>query len=360
MEYITVTATNASGTVASNALVVISGDGIVEFTKFTFQHFKSSVGVIQLSGPGLLLLDEITVTNITYSGSGSLVYSTGGSTSTADITITRSNFSSIDSTGLNGSVINVNGVVSSISVYNSSFGEAISSGNGGAFYILNCFNIIINASNFTGCSAAGGNGGAIFFGEGSWFLLDGCVFGNCSALYGGAIYSNSEVLGLRLINNVNFTNNSVGTGGNGNDIADNSSVGINLYSLLSVTNSISNSTNSTQVSNFYIMQYALSMDCLLSSGCGNDPTFVSPTGEDSPLCGSSTSPCHSLGQGVENLIEASDKNAEISVASGSYTDTVLTVYSMTLVITTNSATRPDLSLVTPPPGLFWKFSLKVK
>jgi hypothetical protein len=250
-------------------------------------------------------------------------------------------------------VICVDGSVSLINVYNSSLSGTSELGNGGAFYILNCGSTIINGSNLTGFgTGSSGKGGAIYFGVGTSFVLVDSLFGNCSAQYGGAIYSESEVSGLRQITGVIFTNNSVLSGGNGNDIADNSSIGSTIYNVFSVSNSTSDSTSSDSVWNFYIIQMNISLDCLLSpSGCSQDPTYVSTSGVDSQACGSISSPCHSVSRGLENLIESLDFDAEIIVESGDYTDTLLVVSSTTLVVSTNSADRPVLSLVSPPFGV---------
>jgi hypothetical protein len=358
MEYVSVSAGNSSGTIATNSFIILNG-GSIKLTQLTFENFKSSSGIIIMSGPGTLLLDEIILSNITLSGSGSLIYSSGGSISTGNVTLINSNLSSISATGLNGSVINVNGMIESIYIYNDTFGPSINSGNGGAMHISNCGNVVINGSNFTGCTTgANGNGGAIYFGVGTSFTLINSSFSNSSALYGGAIFSVSEISGQRQIVGINFTNNSVQSGGNGNDIADNSTIGVNLYGMQSVINSTSNSSNSTTIFNFYIIQEDLNFDCLLTtSGCGNDPTYVSTDGIDSEACGTLASPCLSLSQGLENLISSLDPEAELNVATGDYTDTSITVYSIRLTITTNSITRPTLSLVTPSHGFYYYYLL---
>jgi hypothetical protein len=92
---------------------------------------------------------------------------------------------------------------------------------------------------------------------------------------------------------------------------------------------------------------------LTVAGCSNDPTFVSSTGVDTVTCGSSSYPCRSLSQGVENLLDWNDRVAEMNVAAGDYTDTQLIVHSITLTVSTNSANKPVLSLVVPPTGVGW-------
>jgi hypothetical protein len=352
MEYITITASDSSATVAPNPFITVSG-GVVQLTQFVFGNFSTSSNVIVIEGVNTLLLDEINVENVNLTGSGSLVYGSGQTSSAGSIDLINSNISSISGAASNGSVININGFVRNISIYNTVLQSLSGVANGGAFYILNCASIVVNGSTFIGCATGtGGNGGAVYFGVGTSFVLIDSSFSNCIASYGGAIFTGSEVGGLRQIINVTFSNNSVETDGNGNDIADNSTIGVSLYGMHSVINSLSNSTSSDTVSNFYIIQHNLNFDCLLTeSGCGNDPTFVSTTGVDSEACGSSASPCHSLSQGVQNLIDLYDPEAEISVASGDYTDTAFAVYSIRLTVSTNSATRPSFSLVSPPIGL---------
>jgi hypothetical protein len=352
LEYITVRATNTSKTVATNSFITING-GIVELTRFTFEDFACNVGVILFNEGEMLLLDEISVANVTFSGNGRLIYRSGGSDGTGDINLINSNFSSITASTVNGSVIYTDKTLGSINIKNNTLNGSISSGNGGAFYLCNCLNITVNESVFIGCSGGSeGKGGAIYFGGETLFTLINSSFANCTALYGGVIFSISEVSGFRGIYGVNFTNNSVFSGGNGNDIADNSSVGGNVYGMQSVINSTSNSTSSGSVSNFYIIQDDLIFDCLLTlSGCGNDPTFVSTTGTDSELCGTSASPCSSLGQGLTNIVNSFDPEAEINVGYGDYTNVVLVVHSIMLTISTNSENRPTLSLISPPYSL---------
>jgi hypothetical protein len=344
-----VSSTNSLGTVANNAFILINV-GSVELTQLTFQHLKSSVGVISINGEGTLLLDEVSITNITFSGIGSLISSSGGSLSSGNISIINTNISSISASGLNGSVICVNESVGSIYVYNSAFMGSSGYFNGGAFYIINCGNTLIDNSTFSGYqTSSDGKGGAIYFGLGSSFALVNSIFENCLSLYGGAIFSESEESGVRQIKNVSFSNNSVHSGGNGNDIADNSSVAVLIYTAASVIDSSSNSTTSDSIFNFYLIQQSGNLDCFLSGGgCVSDPLFVNTSGIDTPVCGSSSSPCRSVGQAVNILRAFQDLDATIIVESGSYTDTALEVHSMILSVTTNSNVRPILSLVSPP------------
>jgi hypothetical protein len=328
----------------------------VELTQFTFNQFSSSVGVILFAGVGTLLLNEITSTNLAFSGSGSLVSSNLNMAGAGNLSLLNSNLSSIAATGCNGSAFSINGGVNFFNIANSTFGGPLSSSNGGAIYVLICASTVVNGSSFVGCTVgADGNGGAIYFGKNTSFTLINSSFDSCSAFYGGAIFSFSDVSTIRQILGVNFTNNSIQSGGNGNDIADNSSVGTNIYLKSSVINSTSNSTSSGSIVNFFMIQFNSDFDCLLTiSGCGNDPTFVSAIGVDSDVCGTSTSPCRTVKQGVQNLINAYDPEAEINVASGDYTDTTFAVSSIKLTVSTNSATKPVLSLVAPPLGLLKK------
>jgi hypothetical protein len=207
-------------------------------------------------------------------------------------------------------------------------------GDGGAFYIANCSNISINVSSFDGfIRGCSGKGGAIYFGENTTFSIINSTFANCSALYGGAIFTNSEVTTLREIVFVTFINNSVvSEEGNGNDIADNSSVALSIYTVHSVLNSTSSSTsNISTIFNFYMIQEGVELDCLLS--------------------GSASSPCQTIPRAIQNLLDMLDPQGEIIVAYGMYTNTVITVYSLVLGVTTNTVNKPVLSLISPAVGL---------
>jgi hypothetical protein len=150
-----------------------------------------------------------------------------------------------------------------------------------------------------------------------------------------------------------FSGNTVGSGGNGNDIADESSLAISLYSPLMVTNCRSTSVNST-VSNFFLIQSSVSYDCLLAEGgCLSDVLYVSTSGVDSIVCGLVSAPCRSLNQAIYNLNISSGSEGDINVASGSYTDTYLTFSSINLVVLASPETKPILSLVSPVAGLLF-------
>jgi hypothetical protein len=172
-------------------------------------------------------------------------------------------------------------------------------------------------------------------------------------MYGGAIFSESERPSGGVLDKVNFTNNTVADGGNGNDIADNSIVGIRSYSSNTVRNCQSTRAISTVVSNFFLLQGSLIFDCLFyPEGCSFDTSYVSATGIDSYACGNSNNPCNSLAQAIYNRNIPVKENATIYVGSGEYNNTYISVSSMDLVILTSSESKPILSLVTPPVGLF--------
>jgi hypothetical protein len=352
MEYITVTATNSTGTVAPNAFISMSG-GTVQLTQFSFIDLKSSGGVIRVTGGSNLLLDEVSVSNITFSVSGSLI-SGSSESSSVSMNIINSNFSSVSAPNLNGSIIRVNGSAASIYIYNDSFIGSSEYGNGGACYILGCPSIIITGTTFTGYTTnSTGWGGALFLGLGTWFSLTDVVFEECSAYYGGAILSESEISTERQMLNVQFLNNSVISGGNGNDLADNGGFGLLIYTPSFIRNTYSTSVTSSTVHNLFIILENINIDCLFSPlGCAEDPMFVSGVGVDSEVCGSSSIPCRSLGQVIKNLISNFDYNAEVNVASGDYTDTIVSISNLTLLVSTSSSTRPSISLVSPVAGLF--------
>jgi hypothetical protein len=186
--------------------------------------------------------------------------------------------------------------------------------------------------------------------------LVNCIFSSCSATFGGAIFSESEEPSGRIFEEVSFIDNTVADGGNGNDIADISTIGVNFYSPLTVKNCVSTSTTSFSVSNFFLLQLSVIFDCLFSpEGCSVGIFYVSTKGIDSYVCGQESSPCKSLAQSIYDRSVSVGENAVILVASGEYTHTYMSVSYSNLSILTTSETselKPVLSLLTPPPGLF--------
>jgi hypothetical protein len=316
-----------------------------------FQTLKTSAGVIVIGGVGSLLFEENTVSNITFSGDGVLIFSNGTNTQNATVSLINTNFNNLNGTDLNGTVLRIAGVVSTVLVTGCSVGPSVIGGNGGAFYLTKC-TTVITSTKFSGCSTGlNGNGGAVYFGEGALFSLRNLTIGNCSAFYGGGLFIISEETSGKMINETNFINNSVQMGGNGNDIADNSSVGGSIYSSSTVINSLSNSTNSSTVSNFYLIALSARYDCLLSvAGCSFDVMYVTINGNDHNECGSQQSPCKTVTQAANNMYADDDSEGGISVGPGDYTSTVVVAVSITMFVHSNTTTRPVLSLVSPPAG----------
>jgi hypothetical protein len=346
MEYVVVTANTTNPTIALKSFIVVSGGGSVSLTEFRLETFKSNVPVISLAGWGSFLTDGVVVTNATFTGTGVFVLA---NSHLCDVALTNSNFSSL--TGVNGTVARIDGANINFVVSKCIVGTAIKAGNGGAFYLGDCF-VAISSSSFSDCTTSGGKGGAIYFGVASRFGLVNCTFSSCSATYGGAIFSESEDPSGRVLNELNFSSNTVTATGNGNDIADNSTLGISLYSSLTVTNCVSSSTASGTISNFFLFQGSQIFDCLLTSdGCLFDIFYVSTTGFDSYTCGHESNPCKSLTQTVYNLNVSVVEEAVVHVASGEYTDTYLSVSSVNLSVLKSSESKPVLSLLTPPAGL---------
>jgi hypothetical protein len=281
----------------------------------------------------------------------------------------------------------VNGLVSLVHIRQSSFSTLSSGKNGGALYFENCFDILIENSTFILCvalyndtepdgssdsesgggsdsesggssdtesggnsdSESGGssdtepgggsdtkpegNGGAIYFGVNTSFSLVEVNFENCSAVYGGAIFTLSEF--NRLIRNVTFKLNNVSSGGNGNDILDNSTNSMLLYSKYTVINSVTSSEIISETWNFFLLHYNLSYDCILSStSCVPAHVYVVENSSDSSLCGAFSSQCASLTQAVWNLQNLHDGNEplKLMVGQGEYNNTAVTVASVTLTI----------------------------
>jgi hypothetical protein len=341
---------------STNSFIWLSEGGTVEISESSLEDFSSSVGVISLGyGDNVLLLDFVTTSNINFTGSGSLVYSNGGSQwSGGMVNISNSNFTAVKSSGGNGSIIHIDGDVGSLYISNISVSTDISASNGGGFWICNCAGISIQNSNFSNGTASGGKGGMIYFGENTVFTLDSCVFLSSSAQYGGAIFSGSDISSLRMINNVTFGDNIGSTGGS--DIADNSMSGYLLYSAASVTSSTSNSTGSSR---FCIIKSPVDyiFDCLLSTeenACTRDTFYVdSSNGGDYAFCGSSTSQCASITQSIQNLLNNGGNSGTVYVLSGIYTNTSVTVsnLNMTIQSVSGSTTKPTISLLSPGYGV---------
>jgi hypothetical protein len=309
-----------------------------------------------MDGISTLQVSETAVTGATFNTAGAFIVGNSRGSINCTVSLSSTNFSSLSGTSLNGTVIRVDGVITSVLIENCNFGPSMNAGNGGALYLADCSTRIIS-SNFTGCAAStGGRGGAIYFGLETSFSLNGSRFTTCSATYGGAIYCNSEELTERRMNEVTFSANTVGTGGNGNDIADESAVATSLYSPLTVTNCLSTSVNSTSVSNFILLQGSVTYDCLLASGgCLSGVLYVTSSGTDSVVCGLSSLPCRSVTQAAYNLNISSGSEGDINVASGEYTDTYLSISSINLVVASTTETKPVLSLVSPGSGLLFSY-----
>jgi hypothetical protein len=336
---------------STNSFVLLSGGGTVEISESFFQDFNSSAGVISIgSGNNVILLDYVTTSNLNFTGSGALIYSNGGSQSTGTVNISNSIFTTVKSTGGNGSIIHIDGNVGSLYISNISVSTGISASNGGGFWICNCAIILIQNSNFSNGTASGGKGGMIYFGANTIFTLDSCTFLSSSAQYGGAIFSESDISSVRVITNVTFGSNTGSTGGS--DIADNSTSGYLIYTITSVISSTSNSTGSSK---FYVIQNSVGLifDCLLSSeenACALNSTYVSSvSGRDYSFCGLSTSQCASITQSIQNLKNNGGGNGTVYVASGTYisTSAVVSSFQVTVQSASGSTTKPIISLVSP-------------
>jgi hypothetical protein len=137
--------------------------------------------------------------------------------------------------------------------------------------------------------------GAIYFGILTTFNVSNCTFTNCSAnnggdgAYGGAIYSNSSAGQLKYIINITFITN-VASSGNGNDIADGSTVVQQSYT----SESVYGCTSTSSSVRFYGVANGVSLDCLLIGECTSSYYYVSLAGTDFQYCGVSNSHCLTL------------------------------------------------------------------
>jgi hypothetical protein len=93
-------------------------------------------------------------------------------------------------------------------------------------------------------------------------LVAGNLTNGTIATYGGAVYTESDTLGLRYLTDVSFSNNTV-VGNKGSDIADASVNAIDFYTLESVTNCSSSSVPIR----LYLVNRTTSLDCILLSLC---------------------------------------------------------------------------------------------
>jgi hypothetical protein len=210
MEYVIVTANSTTNpTVATKSFIVVSGGGTVSLTEFRLETFKSSMPVISLAGSGSFLADGVVVTNATFTETGVFVLANFHQ---CNVTLINSNFSSL--TGVNGTIVRIDGANIDFLVSKCIIGTSIKAGNGGAFYFGECL-VVIDSSSFSGCTTdSGGKGGAIYFGVASRFGLVNCTFSSCSATYGGAIFSESEEPSGRILDELNFSSNTVAANGN--------------------------------------------------------------------------------------------------------------------------------------------------
>jgi hypothetical protein len=187
---------------------------------------------------------------------------------------------------------------------------------GGAIYINNCTNIIFTFCRFVSVESVNGFGGAIFFGTVADFSIQNCLFQLCkSSGIGGALASNStSAVGLRSIKASNFSGNIGGTENYGNDLADISPTNSSMsyYTTESISQVISGSSSIK----FYYNNSNISMDCLLNSSCDTNTVYVSSSGSDSVICGSTaTDPCMGVDYGWLNRMSL---NSTMYIFNGTF------------------------------------------
>jgi hypothetical protein len=230
-----------------------------------FTSSKNSAIISDFDASVLCVLN-IQVTSSTFSNISCSASLNGGlftfqGSSGSCFSFTNSSFENVNS-GASGSGVVGGGVffkvALSIFLSSCSFDSVGEGLIGGAVSIDDCMDIHISLTSFTNCSASRAGGG-VFFGPHTWFNITSTNFSQCKCLTaGGAIFSASQAPGVRYLQNVHFTQNSV-VNLKSNDIADNNTNPLMLYNAESVRDCSSTSFPFK----FYFLQIDIYRDCLL-------------------------------------------------------------------------------------------------
>jgi hypothetical protein len=164
-----------------------------------------------------------------------------------------------------GAAISLEFLITSLNLYfkNNSFVSAVSNGSGGAF------NIISRGANV---------------------LIEDCIFQNCKAKYGGAIYSNGTIW----LEGCSFYENQATTNNGGNDIYFSTAVPEFNENNVVATCSNSSLPRIQNFSNNNLDGYFIS--------CVSHNFYISLDGEDKNSC-SSSSQCFSFSSPLSNVID---------------------------------------------------------
>jgi hypothetical protein len=342
--------TPTSPTVSNKPFIIVGGKGNVTFKDVDIKYLKSNVNFIVLNDIFEFFL-EINVNDITLSGDSALIYyDYGGEMPYGNISIENSNFTTVISSNVNGRVMNINGYIEYIHIYKCEFKTLSDAGYGGGLHIENCDSVVIECSKFNGLKSSG-NGGAIYFGANVKFSLNNNEFEDCSAKYGGAIYTLSEF--DRVIDQVSFKSNKVSPGGNGYDIFDNSTNGKSKFKRETVRCSTSSSADgSSEFSSFFIFKYNYRYDCLLvGEGCErcsiDTEAEVDANGVDFEFCGDALAPCRTLNMGYDKLKVQGAVMLTITAGAGEYTNTFITFEGGSWTVKSGGSTSPAISNVVP-------------
>jgi hypothetical protein len=134
-------------------------------------------------------------------------------------------------------------------------------GSGAGIRVESCVSTVIKGCQFISCISRD-KGGAIFFGSNVLFTVMDSLFKECSVLSqngaGGALFSDSNAVGIKHLIRLRFEDNTV-KDGRSNDIADNSTHWMDHYSFESVEGCTSTSSSYK----FHLLQDEEYLDCLL-------------------------------------------------------------------------------------------------
>jgi hypothetical protein len=286
--------------ISTSFAVVKTGSVLIDSTNITEMKLEGDAGLIDVLGSVSITFNGVIMEDIVKEDSSSGLFSdrqASASDRILDVHIISSSFLSISSnviSSLNGGLYAFNGdEAASISFSKSNFNEVKvrsddsivdtacifvdkavnvfiiecefdgvgNSSSGGAIHIENCLMVLITQSTFKSCEALL-RGGALFFGYMTAFNITHSSFEECECLdeegVGGAIFSESQVEGLKFIVDVIFTSNHV-FDGRSNDIADNCTESIGFYS----AESVYDCSSTSDIFKFCLLQHDIFLDCLI-------------------------------------------------------------------------------------------------
>jgi hypothetical protein len=173
LKKVTITSYSDISLEATKSFIILNGEGIINIEESELKEFASNNKFISILGSGKIILNNNTIKNITFSGSGTLINSVGDIHDNGEIKINNSNISNITSSGR---IININGIVYNIEIINNNLSSLSNGGSGGCIYVSNIYNILMKENYFINCESTNGNGGAIFLNENTGFSIESYYF----------------------------------------------------------------------------------------------------------------------------------------------------------------------------------------